>query len=136
MVADSPPAAIADDGLVLGEALGREFGRRIAERCEGLVGRDRACRRNVDAAGDATRPAIAAGLQALVKLRPERVEDPRRRAAEGGRDGVAVAEVARPWCGGKGSGRIALCRARLDGAPLGFPFVEAAIQNGRMVKSE
>src|SRR5215467_8152255 len=67
---------IADHALVFADALALEFGRRIGERNEVLaLGVDKLRGGDIHATRYPPRSAVTAGLQPLVKLRPQRVDD-------------------------------------------------------------
>ena len=69
-------AAIGDHALVFRDALRGEFRFGVGQRNERLGrGIEQRRRRDVAAAGNAAGPAVAARLQAFVKLRTERIDD-------------------------------------------------------------
>src|SRR5262249_8542691 len=86
--------------------------------------------------GYSPRPAVTAGLQPLVKLRPQGVDDHGAVIPERRRYASFVDEQTRPRRGLKTCGRVSLRRPALDRAGFRPPFVEDAIQNGRSVEAE
>src|SRR5262245_435439 len=130
-------AAIAHHALVLADALALEFCRRIGERNEVLaLGVDKLSGGDIHAARYPPRPAVTAGLQPLVKLRAQGVDDHGAAIPERRRYASLVDEQTRPRRGLKACARVSLRRPALERAGFRLPFVEAAIQNGRSVESD
>src|SRR5262249_56159218 len=86
--------------------------------------------------GNGAGPAVAARLEALVKLRAEGVDDDGTALLRGGQHRALVDEEARARRGREGGGRIAAGRPALGRPAFGLPLVEAALENGRMVEAE
>src|SRR5437868_7783514 len=130
-------AAISDYALVPCDALRREFRFCIGERDECLGLRvDQRRGGNIDTAGNAAGPSVTARLQSPVQLRVERVDDDGVAIGGGSKDVVLADEISWSWVRGKRRRRIAFRGAGLERAALGLPFVEAAVEHGRVLKAQ
>src|SRR5205823_144518 len=130
-------AAIGDHTLVLRDPLRLEFGFRLAERDEGLGLRVEQCRsRHVATAGYAAGPAVAAGLEALVELRSERVDDDGAPLGRGRERFMLVDKKSRLWFGHEGCRRISLRRSGFERAAFELPFVEPAVEHRGVLEAE
>ena len=132
-----PATAIADDLPVLIDPGCSKFRRSITKRGECLILRvDQACCRDIDAPRYTTWAAVAAWLQTLMELRPQRVDD-HKLWILGRREHLVFAdEPAGSRFGGEHSRWIPLGRTALDRTTLSQPFVENAIEHRSTIEAE
>src|SRR5580704_670813 len=130
-----PATAIADDLPVLIDPGCSKFRRSITKRGECLILRvDQACCRDIDAPRYTTWAAVAAWLQTLMELRPQRVDD-HKLWILGHREHLVLAdELAGSRFGGEHSLWIPLGRTALDRTILSQPSTEAGLLRETVVE--